>query len=106
MRIAAGSWCSRRRAMNAFPNDPVPPVTNTTLSLMNSLGAMEVPCRVGREDSLHRVPIPYGRQSIDEDDIAAVTDVLHGDWLTQGPAVAGFEEAVAAACDVPYAVAF
>jgi len=61
---------------------------------------------VGREDSLHRVPIPYGRQSIDEDDIAAVTDVLHGDWLTQGPAVREFEEAFAAACGAPYAVAF
>ena len=61
---------------------------------------------MGREDSLHRVPIPYGRQSIDEDDIAAVTDVLHGDWLTQGPAVREFEEAFAAACGAPYAVAF
>jgi len=50
--------------------------------------------------------IPYGRQLIDEDDIAAVVEVLRGDWLTQGPAVAAFEEAVAEACDAPYAVAF
>jgi perosamine synthetase len=52
------------------------------------------------------VAIPYGRQSVDEDDIAAVVDVLRGDWLTQGPAVAAFEEAVAEACGAPHAVAF
>ncbi|HMR48933.1 MAG TPA: UDP-4-amino-4,6-dideoxy-N-acetyl-beta-L-altrosamine transaminase [Arachnia sp.] len=39
--------------------------------------------------------IPYGRQSIDEDDIAAVAEVLRGDWLTTGPSVTAFEEAVA-----------
>ncbi len=33
------------------------------------------------------IDIPYGRQSVDDDDIAAVVDVLRGDWLTQGPAV-------------------
>ena len=35
--------------------------------------------------------LPYGRQSIDEDDVAAVADVLRGDWLTTGPAVDAFE---------------
>lgn len=40
--------------------------------------------------------LPYGRQSIDEDDVAAVTAVLRGDWLTTGPAVDEFEAAVAA----------
>jgi perosamine synthetase len=39
--------------------------------------------------------LPYGRQSIDEGDIAAVTEVLRGDWLTTGPAVAEFETALA-----------
>ncbi|GAA0571238.1 aminotransferase class I/II-fold pyridoxal phosphate-dependent enzyme [Kribbella sandramycini] len=38
--------------------------------------------------------LPYGRQSISEADIAAVTAVLRGDWLTTGPAVTAFEEAV------------
>jgi len=52
------------------------------------------------------VPIPYGRQAISEDDIAAVVAVLRGDWLTQGPAVEAFEAAVADLCEVPYAVAF
>lgn len=39
--------------------------------------------------------IPYGRQSIDEDDIRAVVDVLRSDWLTTGPAVEQFEQALA-----------
>jgi perosamine synthetase len=51
-------------------------------------------------------PIPYGRQSIEEEDVRAVTEVLGGDWLTQGPAVADFERAIAEACSVPHAVAF
>jgi UDP-4-amino-4,6-dideoxy-N-acetyl-beta-L-altrosamine transaminase len=50
--------------------------------------------------------IPYGRQSIDEDDISAVTAVLRSDRLTQGPEVEGFERDFAASCDAPYAVAF
>ena len=49
--------------------------------------------------------IPYGRQSIDEADIAAVIDVLRSDFLTQGPAVPAFEQAVAGACGSGYAVA-
>lgn len=50
--------------------------------------------------------IPYGRQSIDDDDIAAVVQVLKGDWLTQGPHVGAFEEALAAKVGARYAVAF
>ena len=50
--------------------------------------------------------IPYGRQSIDDDDIAAVVRVLKGDWLTQGPHVAEFEEALAARVGARHAVAF
>lgn len=38
--------------------------------------------------------LPYGRQSISAADIAAVTAVLQGDWLTTGPAVSAFEAAV------------
>lgn len=50
--------------------------------------------------------IPYGRQSLDIDDVERVAAVLRGDWLTQGPAVSAFEQAVASLCDVPHAVAF
>lgn len=46
-------------------------------------------------------PLPYGRQSINESDIAAVTQVLHGDWLTTGPAVDRFEEDLAAWTGAP-----
>jgi UDP-4-amino-4,6-dideoxy-N-acetyl-beta-L-altrosamine transaminase len=49
--------------------------------------------------------IPYGRQAITEADIAAVTAVLRSDFLTQGPAVPRFEQAVAAYCGAAHAVA-
>src|SRR5580698_295478 len=50
--------------------------------------------------------LPYGRQSIEEDDIQAVVDVLRSDWLTTGPKVAEFEEAFAARIGARYAVSF
>jgi UDP-4-amino-4,6-dideoxy-N-acetyl-beta-L-altrosamine transaminase len=50
--------------------------------------------------------IPYGRQAIDDADVEAVAEVLRGDWLTQGPAVSAFEEAIADECGAPHAVAF
>jgi perosamine synthetase len=50
--------------------------------------------------------IPYGRQSVDDDDIDAVVRVLKGDWLTRGPAVEAFEEALAERLEVRHAVAF
>ena len=50
--------------------------------------------------------ISYGRQSIDEDDIAAVVDALRGDWLTQGPPIESLEEAVAEYVGAKYAIAY
>lgn len=49
--------------------------------------------------------IPYGRQDIDESDIEAVVAVLRSDFLTQGPTIPAFEEAVADYCGAGYAVA-
>ena len=49
--------------------------------------------------------IPYGRQSISEADIEAVAEVLRSDFLTQGPVVPAFEEAVIACCGARYGVA-
>lgn len=49
--------------------------------------------------------IPYGRQDIRPEDIAAVTEVLRSDWLTQGPAVPRFEAAVAGYCNAKHAIA-
>lgn len=50
-------------------------------------------------------PIPYGRQSISEADIQAVVDVLRSDFLTQGPVVPAFEQAVANYCHARHGVA-
>lgn len=48
--------------------------------------------------------LPYGRQVIDEQDIAAVTAVLRSDYLTTGPKVADFELALAQRLNVEHAV--
>ncbi len=50
--------------------------------------------------------LPYGRQQISEEDIDAVVNVLRSDWLTTGPNIEEFEDAVAARLDAKYAVAF
>lgn len=50
-------------------------------------------------------PIPYGRQSITEEDIQAVVSTLRSDYLTQGPKIAEFEEAFARYIGCKYAVA-
>ena len=48
--------------------------------------------------------IPYGRQSIADDDVAAVVEALRSPHLTQGPRVKEFEEALSAYCGARYAV--
>ena len=50
--------------------------------------------------------LTYGRQTIDEDDIAAVVETLRSDWLTTGPKVGEFEESFAAWVGSRYAVSF
>jgi perosamine synthetase len=50
--------------------------------------------------------IPYARQWIDDDDIAAVVDVLRSDWLTTGPKVEQFEQALAKVAGTCHAVTF
>lgn len=49
--------------------------------------------------------IPYGRQDIDDDDVAAVTEVLRSNFLTQGPKIPEFERVVANRCGANHAVA-
>ena len=49
--------------------------------------------------------IPYGRQSINQDDINDVVSVLKSEFLTQGPIVPVFEQAIAEYCQAKYAVA-
>jgi UDP-4-amino-4,6-dideoxy-N-acetyl-beta-L-altrosamine transaminase len=48
--------------------------------------------------------LPYGRQVVEEDDIAAVTEALKGDYLTTGPTVARFEAALAQYVGAKHAV--
>ena len=47
--------------------------------------------------------LSYGRQWINDDDINAVVNVLKGDWLTMGPTVSAFEEALASYAGVKHA---
>lgn len=49
--------------------------------------------------------IPYGRQTIEDDDINAVIEVLKSDYLTTGPKIAEFEKSVADYVGAKYAVA-
>ncbi len=49
--------------------------------------------------------LPYGRQQIDEADIAAVVEVLRSDWLTTGPKITEFEQAIADFVGCQHAVA-
>jgi UDP-4-amino-4,6-dideoxy-N-acetyl-beta-L-altrosamine transaminase len=49
--------------------------------------------------------IPYGRQTIVDEDVAAVIEALRSEWLTTGPRVAAFEEALAEYCHSKHAVA-
>lgn len=53
---------------------------------------------------LARGYLPYGRQLIEDDDIAAVTDALRGDLLTTGPYVSRFEAALAKTTGANHAV--
>ncbi|MDH5545521.1 MAG: UDP-4-amino-4,6-dideoxy-N-acetyl-beta-L-altrosamine transaminase [Gammaproteobacteria bacterium] len=49
--------------------------------------------------------LPYGRQTIDQQDIDAVVETLRSPWLTTGPKVSQFEDAIAKFCGAEYAIA-
>src|ERR1700744_4567481 len=49
--------------------------------------------------------LPYGRQTMEDDDIAAVAEALRADFLTTGPTVAAFEDAFAETVGARHAVA-
>ena len=65
---------------------------------------MELPAIMGGKP-VRSSMLPYGHQWIDEEDIAAVVEVLRCDWITQGPKVDEFERKVAGYCGAKYAVA-
>ena len=49
--------------------------------------------------------INYGKQSINQEDIDSVIEILKSDYLTQGPTVPKFEKSIADYCGSNYAVA-
>jgi perosamine synthetase len=55
---------------------------------------------------VRRQLLPYGRQTVTEADVAAVVEVLRSDWLTTGPKIEEFEEAIAGFVGARHAVAF
>jgi UDP-4-amino-4,6-dideoxy-N-acetyl-beta-L-altrosamine transaminase len=54
---------------------------------------------------MERSVLPYGRQTIEDDDIAVVAEALRGDFLTTGPAVEAFEQTFAVTVGARHAVA-
>jgi perosamine synthetase len=54
---------------------------------------------------VNRGQIPYAKQTIDEQDILSVTEVLRSEWITTGPLVSKFEAAVAAFSKAEHAIA-
>ncbi|MDC0515210.1 UDP-4-amino-4,6-dideoxy-N-acetyl-beta-L-altrosamine transaminase [Flavobacteriaceae bacterium] len=57
------------------------------------------------EANKERLVIPYGRQDVSEKDIQAVVNVLHSDYITQGPTIQKFERKVADYCGIKHAYA-
>lgn len=49
--------------------------------------------------------LPYGRQTVSDEDVAAVVEALHSDFLTTGPCVERFEKALAEYCGAKHAIA-
>jgi len=61
--------------------------------------------RATRSSTARGKTLPYGRQTVTEDDIQLVIDVLRSDWLTTGPMVERFEQAMAEYVGAEHAVA-
>jgi len=73
---------------------------------MASTSTTREPLAIDGGTPVRKTLLPYGRQSIDEDDIQSVVGVLRSDWLTTGPKINEFEEGFAARVGAKYAVAF
>jgi UDP-4-amino-4,6-dideoxy-N-acetyl-beta-L-altrosamine transaminase len=58
-----------------------------------------------KEQYMKNKPLPYGRQTITDEDIIAVVDALKGDYLTQGPIILKFEEKFSNYIGCKYSVA-
>lgn len=73
---------------------------------MSCADTLQHPLAIDGGNPVRSTALPYGHQYIDEEDIAAVVEVLRSDWITTGPKVREFEEAVAAYVGSRFAVAF
>lgn len=58
-----------------------------------------------KPDQVTAPHLPYGRHDIGEDDIAEVVRILRSDWLTTGPEIRKFEQALEEFLDIPHCVA-
>ena len=72
---------------------------------MNSLSTSTVLALFGGEP-VRTTLLPYGHQTLTEDDLQAVLDVLRSDWITTGPKIDEFEEVFAAYVGSKHAVSF
>ena len=68
--------------------------------------AATAPLAIDGGEPVRATMLPYARQSISDDDVAAVTAALRSDWLTTGPRVPAFEKELAAFAGARHAVAF
>ena len=73
---------------------------------MTSNTRRDTPLAIHGGPPVRKALLPYGRQTLTETDVAAATEVLRSDWLTTGPKVADFEEAIADYVDARHAVSF
>lgn len=73
---------------------------------MTSNTRRDTPLAIHGGPPVREALLPYGRQTLTEADVAAATEVLRSDWLTTGPKVAEFEEAIADYVDAQHAVSF
>ena len=73
---------------------------------MTSNTRRDTPLAIHGGPPVREALLPYGRQTLTEADVAAATEVLRSDWLTTGPKVADFEEAIADYVDARHAVSF
>ena len=73
---------------------------------MTSNTRRDTPLAIHGGPPVREALLPYGRQTLTETDVAAATEVLRSDWLTTGPKVAEFEEAIADYVDARHGVSF
>ena len=73
---------------------------------MTSNPRRDTPLAIHGGPPVREALLRYGRQTLTEEDVAAATEVLRSDWLTTGPKVAEFEEAIADYVDARHGVSF